>query len=320
MREIEKKKNAHLIMSATIAPILVTGAAGRVGGVGKQVVELLCASGIPVRAVVRQDDDRAARLRHLGAQVVVADLTKTEEVLPAVQGCRLVFFCTSVSTDYLQAAVVMAAAAKAAQGIELIINLSQMTISSMDLTHVTESPQHRTHWLAEQVLNWCGVPIVQLRPTVFQENPLFWDVAAKTIASSGNIILPFGKSRTSPVASKDVAEVVVAILLQPTRYAGKTIELTGPRSADLYDYAKDYSSALGRPINYVEIPLDTWRDTVFPTGGLPDHVYSHIATMAKLHASGDYDRITNSVSEILGRPATSMLETVKARREVFQPS
>lgn len=302
-------------MSTT--PILVTGAAGRIGGVGKRVVELLTASGLSVRALVRQDDNRAAYLRGLGAEVIVANLTKSEEILPAVQGCRLVFFSTSVSSSYLEAAVVIAAAAKTTPGIELLVNLSQMTVSAMDLTHVTESPQHRLQWLGEQVLNWSGVPVVHLRPTVFQENPLFWGVAAKTIAQSGTILLPFGRSLTNPVAANDVAEVAVAVLLEPTRYAGKVVELTGPRPGDMYSYAEEYSTALGRPISYVDIPLETWKNEVFNRTGFPDHVYQHIATMAKLHAAGDYNRITHSVQEILGRPATSMLSTIKTKREDF---
>jgi NAD(P)H dehydrogenase (quinone) len=40
-------------------PILVTGAAGRVGGVGGAVVEALRRRGLPVRALVRRDDERA---------------------------------------------------------------------------------------------------------------------------------------------------------------------------------------------------------------------------------------------------------------------
>jgi uncharacterized protein YbjT (DUF2867 family) len=35
-------------------PILVTGAAGRVGGVGRTVTELLLTKGKPVRAMVRR--------------------------------------------------------------------------------------------------------------------------------------------------------------------------------------------------------------------------------------------------------------------------
>ena len=40
-------------------PILVAGAAGRVGGVGRTVTELLLTKGKPVRAMVRKEDECA---------------------------------------------------------------------------------------------------------------------------------------------------------------------------------------------------------------------------------------------------------------------
>jgi uncharacterized protein YbjT (DUF2867 family) len=56
--------------------------------------------------------------------------------------------------------------------------MSQLTVSQMSLTEMTDSPQHRQHWLAEQALNWSGLPVVHVRPTVFLQNPLFLDWAA----------------------------------------------------------------------------------------------------------------------------------------------
>jgi nucleoside-diphosphate-sugar epimerase len=53
------------------SPILVTGAAGRVGAVGRTVTELLLKQGHPVRAMVRNEDERAKALRDMGAEVVV---------------------------------------------------------------------------------------------------------------------------------------------------------------------------------------------------------------------------------------------------------
>jgi hypothetical protein len=52
-------------------PILVTGAAVRVGDVGV-VVEALRRRDLPVRALVRRDDERADALLATGAEVVVA--------------------------------------------------------------------------------------------------------------------------------------------------------------------------------------------------------------------------------------------------------
>jgi uncharacterized protein YbjT (DUF2867 family) len=48
-------------------PILVTGAAGRVCAVGRTVTELLLKQGKAVRAMVRNEDDRAQALRDMGA-------------------------------------------------------------------------------------------------------------------------------------------------------------------------------------------------------------------------------------------------------------
>src|SRR4051794_7276454 len=55
-------------------PILVTGAAGQLGAVGRTVTKLLLERGLPVRAMVRREDERAAALRAIGAKVVIGDL------------------------------------------------------------------------------------------------------------------------------------------------------------------------------------------------------------------------------------------------------
>jgi NAD(P)H dehydrogenase (quinone) len=308
------------LVSASVShPILVTGAAGQVGGVGRVLTETLLDRGVPVRALVHTDDARAATLRQRGAGVAVGDLTRPDDVVPVLDGCRRAYFGMSVSPSYLEATLVMAAAARARPDFELLVNMSQMTVSEMDLTRTTDSSQQRQHWLGEQALNWSGVPVTHVRPTVFQENPFFMGLAAETIATSGTLRLPFGTGRTSPIAARDVAEVVAAILMDPARYAGQVIELTGPRSTDLDELAREYSAALGRPVAYVPIALDAWGDDL-RRRGIPDHLFKHLLTMAKLHAANRYDRRTDSVERILGRPATSMGETVRANRQLFRAS
>lgn len=130
----------------------------------------------------------------------------------------------------------------------------------MSLTEMTDSPQRRQRWLGEQVLNWSGLPVVHVRATVFLQNPFFLAWAAESIARDGTIRLPFGTGRTSPVDVLDVAEVVATILANPTAHIGKVYELTGPRSQDMIAHATEYSEALGRPVTYVDVPLEQWRD------------------------------------------------------------
>jgi uncharacterized protein YbjT (DUF2867 family) len=67
-------------------PILVTGAAGRLGAVGRTVTGLLLDRGLQVRAMVRREDDRAVALRATGAEVVVGDLLEPIGSSAAVDG------------------------------------------------------------------------------------------------------------------------------------------------------------------------------------------------------------------------------------------
>ena len=182
---------------------------------------------------------------------------------------------------------------------------------------MTDSRQQRQHWLAEQALNWSGLPLVHVRPTAFQENFFFLAWAAEQIARDGTIRLPFGSGRTSPVATKDVAEVVASVLLDPLQHVGKTYELTGPRSQDLYALAGEYSAALGRSVTYVDVPLDEWRDQELRSRRLPEHVFDHLLTMAHLHAANRYDRLSPHVEAILGRPPRSLESMVQENRKMF---
>src|SRR6266481_1868369 len=149
--------------------ILVTGAAGKIGAIGRTVTGLLLERGLPVRAMVRREDDRAAALRAVGAEVVIGDLLEPADVFRVVSGCPRVYFGMSVSPGYLEATVTMAAVAREL-GVEALANMSQMTVSQMSIQNTTPSRQQRQHWLGEQALGWSGVPVVIIRPTMFLEN------------------------------------------------------------------------------------------------------------------------------------------------------
>lgn len=299
------------------SPILVTGAAGKVGGVGRAIVTMLRQRGLPVRALVHREDTRADALRATGAEVVVGDLTRGADVQRALAGCRRLYFGMSVSAQYLEATVIAAAVAREHGDLEVFVNISQLTVSQMTVTNMTDSPQHRQQMLAEQVLNWSGLPVVHVRPTVFLENPFFTDWAAESIARDGSIRLPFGTGKTSPVAAQDVAEVITIILANPSAHIGKVYELTGPRSQDMHAVAAEYSAAIGRTITYVDMPLDNWRDNELRKRNLPEHLFAHLLTMARLHADNRYDRITHDVEAITGRPALSVRDFVAKHADTF---
>ncbi|HKV79030.1 MAG TPA: NAD(P)H-binding protein [Candidatus Sulfotelmatobacter sp.] len=151
--------------------ILVTGAAGHVGGTGRTVTELLLKQGKAVRAMVRTEDERSRSLRDMGAEVVVGNLLDLDSMHRAIDGCDSMYFGMSVSDTHLAATVNTAAVAKH-HGVKAFVNMSQMTVSQMSITETTSSPQQKLHWLAEQALNWSGLPVVHVRPTMMLEGSL----------------------------------------------------------------------------------------------------------------------------------------------------
>jgi uncharacterized protein YbjT (DUF2867 family) len=144
----------------------------------------------------------------------------------AIAGCETMYFGMSVSDTYLAATVTAAAVAKH-HDVKAFINMSQMTLSQMSISETTASPQHKLHWLAEQALNWSGLPVVHVRPTVFLEG-LFVILAADSVRKSDQIRLPFGDGKTSPIAAEDVARTIAVLLVNPQPHIGKTYHLTGP--------------------------------------------------------------------------------------------
>ena len=296
-------------------PILVTDAAGAVGGIGRSLTEFLLARGSKVRTLVRREDERAEALRRLGAEVVEGDLTDLASMHRAIEGCGRIYFGMSVSAAYLEATINTAAVARH-HGVEVFVNMSQMTVTQMSISETTDSPQHKMHWLAEQALSWSGLPVVTMRPTVFLEG-FFLQLAAAGVRASDVLALPLGGGKTSPISAVDVARAVAVILDNPAPHIGKIYDLTGPESADLDHYARVFSEVLGRNIRYRDVPLPAWSDGL-RQAKFPEHVVRHLTAMAELTQRGRYDRLTNTLKKLTGEAPATMRDFVKLHAAEFK--
>ena len=296
-------------------PILVTGAAGALGGIGRNLTEFLLAKGHKVRALVRRQDERAEALRRLGAEVVEGDLTDLASMHRAIEGCGRIYFGMSVSPAYLEATINTAAVARH-YGVEAFVNMSQATVTQMSITETTDSPQHKLHWLAEQALSWSGLPVVTVRPTVFMEG-FFLTLAVPGVRASDELALPLGAGKTSPISAVDVARAVATIIEDPAPHIGQIYDLTGPESADLDHYARAFSQALGRPIRYRDVPLAAWSESLRQMR-FPEHVVRHLSTIAALTKQGRFDRMTDTLCKLTGEAPTNMHDFVKLHAVEFK--
>jgi uncharacterized protein YbjT (DUF2867 family) len=295
---------------------LITGAGGGLGSVSTRVVHLLLGHGDTVRAMVHRQDSRADALRQQGAEVVVGDLTDPVNIAAAMSGITRMFFNMSVSAAYLEATAVICAIATELGELELLVNMSQMTVSQMTVNSTAESHQQRLHWLAEHVINWSGLPAVHIRPTVFLDNPLFTLLAAQSIRDTGRLELPFGTGRTSPIAAADVADVVTTVLRSPSGHVSAVYELTGPATLDVDQLAEQYAAALARPVAAVRVSYDQWLKRLTESG-LDPHVQDHIATMARLHRDDRYNRFTHDFEDVTGHTAQTVKHYVGENRRLF---
>ena len=295
--------------------ILVTGAAGGVGSTARVAIGILLEQGHRVRAMVRKLDARADALRDLGAEVVVADMLDIVAVRAAMQGCSVVYFTMSVSPNYLEAATNVAVTAKSL-GLKAFVSLSQMTVSQMSETETTSSPQQKQEWLAEQMLRWSGLPVVYLRPTAFLE--MFLIQAAKGIRDDNAIRMPFADGRTSPIAAADVGAAAATVLANPQPHIGKVYDLTGPKSLTMLEVAREFSGALGRPIQYVNVPPQVW-EAELQEARLPAHLTAHLITMGQLNRDNRYDRMNDAFQQLVGRPPISAAEFARRHAADFTP-
>src|SRR5262249_6483637 len=150
--------------------------------------------------------------------------------------------------------------------------------------------------------------------TVFMET--FLTLTGPTVRERGRIELPFGSGKTSPVAAADVGRVVAAVLADPAPYLGQILELTGPRSQDLNAMAREYSEALNREVTYSDISPEDWEREL-KRAALPEHLMRHLVTMAELNRAGRYDRWTDGVMRVTGRPPMSVREHVSLHADAF---
>ena len=123
--------------------ILITSAAGKTG---MPAALALLEQRLTVRALVRQDDHRAQRLRDAGAEVVVGNLGDFGDMQRAMQGVQRAYFCAPVAASALHYGMVFAAAAHEA-GLEHVVLMSQWLADPSN-----PSPATREVWLTERIL------------------------------------------------------------------------------------------------------------------------------------------------------------------------
>jgi uncharacterized protein YbjT (DUF2867 family) len=287
--------------------ILVTGATGKTGSV---VAAELLKAGYRVRAMVRREDGRSARLQAQGAEIAVADMSDVERVADALTDVQRAYYCPPFDPYMIQGAVAFAVAAKEAR-LEHIVGLTQWLSSPSHPALMT-----RQHWLVDRLFSMTpGVAHTIVRPGFFADAYL---VLTGFAAHLGVFPWIFGDSRNAPPSNEDIARVAVAALMDPARHAGKSYRPTGPELLGAKDMAKAIGRAVGRSVRVVPTPTWLFMKTA-RMGGLPIDLISGVRYYIDDHKRGAFElgAPTTDVLDVTGQPAEDF-ETI-ARRYAALP-
>jgi NAD(P)H dehydrogenase (quinone) len=286
---------------------LITGATGATGG---NAAELLISQGFPVRALVHREDERSARLRAKGAEIVVGDLLNLDDVSNALKGAEAAYFVYPILPGLIEATAYFAQAAKEA-GVSAIVNMSQISARREAKSHGA-----RNHWIAERVLDWSGVPVTHLRPTFFAQW-LLYPANRATIVERGTINLAFGEGRHAPIAAEDQARLIAAILAKPAAHGGKVYPLCGPIEMGQADIAATLSDLLGRKITYQPITIPEFRERL-EKAGRPEFLIQHLCAVAIDYQNGIFAGEDKIIAEVTGKPPMTVQEFVALHSDAFK--
>lgn len=278
--------------------LAVTGATGHLG---RLAVEALLERGVAAADVVAlgRDITRLDDLAARGVQVRRADYDDAASLASALAGVDRVLLVsgTEFGRRVAQHTAVIEAARDA--GAELLVYTSS---PNADTASYSIAQEHRG---TEEVLASSGVPHVVLRNGWYLENY----TAQLPVYLEHGIVGAAGDGRIAAAARAELAEAA-AVVLTGEGYAGQVLDLGGP-AFTLAELAAEVSAASGRDVTYTDLPQERLVE-VLVGAGVPAPMAGALADSDADAANGALFLEPTDLEKLLGRPATTMPEAVRA--------
>ena len=232
---------------------VITGITGKVGGV---TARTLLAAGKNVRAVVR-DVGKGAAWAAQGCDVALAEMHDPAALQAAFTGAEAVFILLPSNFDpspgFPESRRLIATLRTAL----LAANPKKVVCLSTIGAQATEPNLLNQLQILEQELGTLPMPVAFLRAAWFIENAS-WDVAnARATGIIASFLQPLDRA-VPMVATADIGRVA-ADLMQQDWQGRRVVELEGPQRVSPNDIAASFGRALGRPVQALAVPRDSWE-------------------------------------------------------------
>lgn len=284
--------------------ILVTGATG---SNGIELVKLLAATGMKVRAMVR-DPQRASQISSLpNVELFVADFDNPATMEGAISGASSAFLVTN-STERAEHQQLTFIDVARKVGLPHIVKLSQFAADR-------NSPVRflRYHAAVEDAIIWSGLGYTILRPNLYMQGLLGF---SETIKKKGAFFAAAGDAAVSIVDVRDIAAVAAAALTE-SGHDGKTYTITGPQALTHQELAERLSEATGREIKFVDVVPEAMREALQGMGMPPWQADGLVEDYAH-YSRGEAAMVSRDVEDITGRPPRSFAEFAQDHAEAFR--
>jgi uncharacterized protein YbjT (DUF2867 family) len=259
---------------------------GATGNVGRRLVEILAAQGVAVKAATRQP---AGYDGPQGVQAVDFDLDRPETFGPALAGVDRAFVIARSGDAQPQKALNALFDQAKAAGVQ---HIAFLTAAGAEMNEEVGLRKAERHLMAT------GLDYTILRPTWFMQN-FSTGFIQPMIAQMGAIYLPAGDGKTSFIDAADIAAVAATVLTQPG-HAGQAYTLTGGEALSYGEAAAIVSEVAGRPVGYVAIPNDAFRQSLIDNGW-PAESAGFMAGLFQPVEQGWAAAVSPAVATILGR-------------------
>lgn len=280
--------------------IVITGATGQLG---RHVVEALLERNVPAEDIVAagRSVEKLAGFAERGVRVKAMDYADARSVAAALKGAQKVLLISGseVGQRVEQHRTVIEAAK--AEGVEL---LAYTSIANADTTGMRLAAEHQA---TEAILRESGVPFVLLRNGWYLEN--YTDQLPGTLAQGG-LAGSAGDGRVSAASRVDYAHAAAAVLVAEDQ-AGRIYELGGDNAFSMADLAAEITAATGKAITYQDLPAPEYAG-MLAGFGVPEAFADILADSDLGIARGDLLVSTGDLRRLIGRPATSLSEAVRA--------
>jgi uncharacterized protein YbjT (DUF2867 family) len=284
--------------------ILVTGATGLNG---KELLRVLSAKGVTVRALVRNPAkaDAIAALPHV--ELVQGDMSRPETLTGALRDVDRAMLISSSAPDMLEVQSNFIDAARKA-GVKHVVKLSGI-MPELDSAFRFA----RMHGEIEKRLEASGMAFTHLRagefmPAYFRQVP--------SITAKGAMFLAMGDARIASIDVGDIAEIA-ALVLTASGHEGKTYPLTGAEALSMTEVAEKLSAATGKTIRYVNVPPEDARKAQL-AAGMPSYLADALFELFAERRNGKEATVWPDAAALLGRRPTSFDEFASRNAAVFR--